>query len=679
MQKNVASQKWLVFAFDRTDNTPKTGDAAQITAKVRKDYGTATAVGDTNPTEIEDGYYEFDLTQAETNANVLDLLPESSTSDIQVIGVPGRVFTTPPNFFALGIEADGDLTKVNTLDGHTVQTGDSFARIGASGAGLTDLGGMSTTMKAQVNTDADSALADIHLDHLLAADYDPASKPGTATALLNELVENDSGVSRFTTNALEQGPSGGGGGDATEAKQDQLIAAVITNAAGTDIAADIIAIKAETATIVEDTGTTIPATLTTIDNFLDTEVAAILDDTNELQGDWANGGRLDLLLDSVISKVDVIDGIVDDILVDTDVIGVAGAGLTAIPWNSAWDADVQSECADALVALGLDHLVSASVDDADVADNSIIAHLVSSDSTAAWDTYDNQSDSLQAIRDRGDSAWTTGGGGGGSISQILNIQPMVPWSIDLANTATFRLGVMLVNSVDDLPSTAEIAPGTISIDRKAIGGTSWSSVVSDAACSESAGMIYYDEVFDSSTGYAEGDSIRITLKSQKITVSLNDYEISDATGRQFYTEIRQSPAPTVVQIADQVWDEAQGDHTSSGTFGEVATEIASILEDTAAIGVAGAGLTAVPWNAAWDTEVQSECNDALVALHLDHILAVDYDPASKPGVATALLNELVESDSGVSRFTANALETSPSGGGGGTTNVSVEGEITVNP
>lgn len=34
----------------------------------------------------------------------------------------------------------------------------------------------------------------------------------------------------------------------------------------------------------------------------------------------------------------------------TDDIGVAGAGLTAIPWNAAWDAEVQSEVADALDA-----------------------------------------------------------------------------------------------------------------------------------------------------------------------------------------------------------------------------------------------------------------------------------------------------------------------------------------
>ncbi len=31
-------------------------------------------------------------------------------------------------------------------------------------------------------------------------------------------------------------------------------------------------------------------------------------------------------------------------------LGAAGAGLTALPWNAAWDAEVQSECADALAA-----------------------------------------------------------------------------------------------------------------------------------------------------------------------------------------------------------------------------------------------------------------------------------------------------------------------------------------
>lgn len=63
---------------------------------------------------------------------------------------------------------------------------------------------------------------------------------------------------------------------------------------------------------------------------VDTEVAAILADTNEIQIDWADGGRLDAILDARASQssVNTIDGIVDDILLDTAEIGTAGAGLT---------------------------------------------------------------------------------------------------------------------------------------------------------------------------------------------------------------------------------------------------------------------------------------------------------------------------------------------------------------
>lgn len=60
------------------------------------------------------------------------------------------------------------------------------------------------------------------------------------------------------------------------------------------------------------------ASVNTIDDFLDTEiaailaavdteVAAILADTNELQTDWANGGRLDLILDARASQASVDD------------------------------------------------------------------------------------------------------------------------------------------------------------------------------------------------------------------------------------------------------------------------------------------------------------------------------------------------------------------------------------
>jgi len=101
------------------------------------------------------------------------------------------------------------------------------------------------------------------------------------------------------------------------------------------------------------------------------------------------------------AKQDVIDGIVDNILIDTAVIGALGAGLTAIPWNAAWDTEVESEVNDALVALNLDHLCKQATVGADmtaeVVDNSILSRIIGSGDTS---TFDPTTDALQDIRDK---------------------------------------------------------------------------------------------------------------------------------------------------------------------------------------------------------------------------------------------------------------------------------------
>jgi hypothetical protein len=48
------------------------------------------------------------------------------------------------------------------------------------------------------------------------------------------------------------------------------------------------------------------------------------------------------------SEDEELDAKLDIIEAQTDDIGTAGAGLTAVPWNASWDAEVQSEVADAL-------------------------------------------------------------------------------------------------------------------------------------------------------------------------------------------------------------------------------------------------------------------------------------------------------------------------------------------
>lgn len=101
---------------------------------------------------------------------------------------------------------------------------------------------------------------------------------------------------------------------------------------------------------------------------------------------------------SVSADIAVIDGIVDAILVDTAEIGAAGAGLTDLGgMSTGMQAEVQSECNDALVALALDHLFAAAITGTDVTDDSFAALIVSNSATADFDDYDNTSDSLPAL------------------------------------------------------------------------------------------------------------------------------------------------------------------------------------------------------------------------------------------------------------------------------------------
>ena len=53
---------------------------------------------------------------------------------------------------------------------------------------------------------------------------------------------------------------------------------------------------------------------------------------------------------TLVTKINDIDTVVDAVKVVTDAISTNGSGLSAIPWNSSWDAEVQSEVADGLAA-----------------------------------------------------------------------------------------------------------------------------------------------------------------------------------------------------------------------------------------------------------------------------------------------------------------------------------------
>ena len=366
--KNKASQKITVYAVDAAGD-PKTGDAAQITAKISKDGGATATTNDVNPTELSvadaPGYYIFDLLQAETNADMVIISPVSSTVDVGLFGAV--IYTEPEERIAASVTAavvtdtasrtasqatgfsthaaadvwttgsrelstpnDYKATGFNTVtpDASGVVSG----LLGVNGASLTDLGGMSTAMKAEVQAEADDALVDNHLDHLLKTAYDPASKPGAADALLNEIVEDDGGVSRFTENALEQAPDN----DTVTGLTLHSDYDPAKTAAQAGDAMDLVADAVDAAAVKADAVTEIQSGLATetkqdvIDGIVDT----ILVDSNELQTN--QGNWLTITGQATEAKQDVIDVNVDLVLGDSNELQTnQGAWATATGFSTS--------------------------------------------------------------------------------------------------------------------------------------------------------------------------------------------------------------------------------------------------------------------------------------------------------------------------------------------------------
>ena len=228
------------------------------------------------------------------------------------------------------------------------------AVIGAAGAGLTDLGGMSTTMKAQVNTEADTALTDYNgptsaefdARTLVAASYfDPAvDTVATVTTVTNQLtaaaiadaVVDETLTAHVTADSVavalkdilvdttEIGVAGAGLSNINLPNQTMDIVGSITGNLSGSVGSVTGAVGSVTGAVGSVTGA----------------VGSVTGHTNQTGDSFA-------IVNGAAGLV-AIDTVVDAILVDTAEIGAAGAGLTAVPWNAAWDAEVESEVNDAI-------------------------------------------------------------------------------------------------------------------------------------------------------------------------------------------------------------------------------------------------------------------------------------------------------------------------------------------
>ncbi len=138
-------------------------------------------------------------------------------------------------------------------------------------------------------------------------------------------------------------------------------------------------------------------------------------------------------------------------------------------WNATALQSIQDEAEDAIEADGLDHLVSASVTGTDVTDNSIIAYMVADDATADWDTFNNTTDSLEAIRNEGDASWGAAGTGLSTTTGTAQTAAHSTTALILASGAVthddnFKYQTLTITNGDCANQTRPIISSTASTD-----------------------------------------------------------------------------------------------------------------------------------------------------------------------------------------------------------------------
>jgi hypothetical protein len=233
----------------------------------------------------------------------------------------------------------------------------------------------------------------------------------------------------------------------------------------------------------------------------------------------------------------------------TDDIGVAGAGLTAVPWNSAWDAEVESEVADGLAVY--DPPTFTELDARTDAIDAAIAAVQA-------DTNDLQTRLPAALV-------------GGRID---------------ANVGAISGDAVAADNLEADYDETGLAFKTIR-QGTAQGGAA-GSITLDAGASAVDDFYNYLIVHVyAGTGAGQARFIGGYVGTTKVaSVSRNFATAPDATSKFRLIAFDQVPgasAPTVAQIADGVWDEARAGHVTAGTFGErVLADAVAVSGDTVA-------------------------------------------------------------------------------------------------
>ncbi len=317
----------------------------------------------------------------------------------------------------------------------------------------------------------------------------------------------------------------------------------------TAIRQEIDANSTQLAAILTDTGTTLDGKLNTIAGYLDTEIAAILEDTGT-----TIPGLINALND--LSAQDVWE------YVTRTLTSAGSGGATA---KEVWEYATRTLTANTNL-----NIPSA----ADIAD-------------AVWD---------EAIADH-----TAGTTFGGKNQRVVPSETLNDYKADVSGLATSAALAIVDGNVDSiLEDTNELQTNQ----------GNWLTATGFSTHSA-------EDVWSVATRSLT-DKAGFTISGTKTTLDdLNDIssgDVSTACG----TALDTYDPPTATEMAS-AFTEIKGATWSSATdtLEHIRDKQSDIETDTqdlqTQIGTDGAGLTNIPWNSAWDAEVQSECTDALNA------------------------------------------------------------------
>ncbi len=353
-------------------------------------------------------------------------------------------------------------------------------------------------------------------------------------------------------------------------------------------------------------------------------------------------------------------------LVDVDDQDAVRMGMTALP-NAAADAagglpisdagglDLDGNVAAALVAIGLDHLLGASVAGSDVTDDSIIAQLVSASATADWDDFDNTTEALQALRDRGDAAWTTGSGTGLTALATGTAQGGSSSTIQLASGESFADDELNGNVVK---VTGGTGAGQARVITDYVGATD-TATVSPAWITNPDATSTYEVVEGSANVTVVGGSAE-DIATATALAALNDLSAADVN-TQCDTAISDAALATAAAIA------ALNDLSAAQVNTECDTAISDAALATAAAIAALNDLSAADVNAQCDTAISdaslataaaiAALNDLSAAQVNSECDTAISDASLATAAAIAALNDIAASDVTTDVF-AQAIENS---------------------